>query len=285
METMECEKIMGQKMKALEPHEVINLDAYPITDTNSVEFEALVKGLRSTLDAQQYVVLPDFIRPDAREQAVVQIQETLHLAHHNSIFRNCYLEHQTDPSLPNDHPKNILNAGSNRILAADLLPELSPLRAIYYWENTMQLVSGIVGDRVCAFEDPLGPVNALCFKNGDHSSWHFDSDNAFTMTLMLQAPESGGKFEIIPNLRTDDDQRYDQVSNALLGNLDDAVSVGREEGALCIFRGCNSLHRVTPVEGERLRIMGTFFYENKPGVVGDPIVNETVYGRRAELPN
>jgi len=276
---------MEQKMKALELHDVINLDAYPIADTNSVEFEALTTRLRDSLDAQQYVVLPDFIRPTAREQAVAQIQDSLHLAHHNKIFRNCYLEHQTDSSLPDDHPTNIMNAGSNWILVADLLPELSPLKAIYYWENMMQLVAGIVGDRVCAFEDPLGPVNALCFKNGDHSSWHFDSDNAFTMTLMLQAPEGGGKFEIIPNLRTNEDPRYEHVSNALLGNLDDAVAVGREEGALCIFRGCNSLHRVTPVEGDKLRIMGTFFYENKPGVVGDPIVNETVYGRRAELPN
>jgi hypothetical protein len=236
------------------------------------------------LDEQQFVVLPDFIRPAAREQAAAQIQDALHLAHHNTRFRNCYFEHQKTHSLPDDHPKNILNAGSNWILAADLLPTYSPLKTIYNWENTMQLVSGIVGDRVCAFEDPLGSVNALCLKRGDHSSWHFDSDNAFTMTLMLQASERGGKFEIIPNLRTDKDQRYEQVSSALLGNHDDAVVVGREEGALCIFRGCNSLHRVTPVEGGSLRIMGTFFYENKPSVVGDPIVNETVYGRRATVP-
>jgi DNA-binding response OmpR family regulator len=45
--------------------------------------------------------------------------------------------------------------------------------------------------------------------------------------------------------------------------------------------GAGGHHRVTPVEGDRLRIMGTFFYENQPGVIGDPIVNETVYGRRA----
>lgn len=276
---------MGQIMHAIEPAEVINLDAYPIADTRSRDFAELVKELRNTLNSQQFVVLPDFIRPAAREQAIAQIEDAFHLAHHNAIARNCYLEHQTDPSLPDDHPKNIVKVGSNRILAADVLPAISPLKTIYYWDNMMQLVSGIVGDRVCPFEDTLGPVNALCFKHGDHSAWHFDSDNAFTMTLMLQAPESGGKFEMVPNLRTDDDQRHDQVSKVLLGNEDDAVSVGREEGALCIFRGCNSLHRVTPVEGDRLRIMGTFFYENQPGVIGDPIVNETVYGRRATFPN
>ena len=44
------------------PQEVINLDAYPIGDTNSPAFEALCARLRGGLDARQYVVLPDFIR-------------------------------------------------------------------------------------------------------------------------------------------------------------------------------------------------------------------------------
>ena len=126
----------------------------------------------------------------------------------------------------------------------------------------------------------MQPVNALCFREGDCSSWHFDSENAFTMTLMLQKPEAGGNFQMSPNTRTDDDQRYDRVRQVLLGETDELVEVARDEGALCIFRGCNSLHRVSPVEGNRLRIMGVFVYENEPGVVGDPEVNETVYGRR-----
>ena len=138
---------MGQDRQAIEPDEVINLDAYPLSDTGSSDFAVLVKELQHRLDSQQYVVLPDFIHPAAREQAVTQIQDAFHLAHHNSTVRNCYLEHQTDPSLPDDHPKNIVNVGSNRILAADLLPAVSPLKTIYYWENMMQFVSGIVGDR------------------------------------------------------------------------------------------------------------------------------------------
>jgi hypothetical protein len=71
------------------------------------------------------------------------------------------------------------------------------------------------------------------------------------------------------------------VGEVLTGERDDTiVSVAREPGALCIFRGCNSLHRVSPVEGSTLRIMGVFVYEAKPGMVGDPEVNETIYGQR-----
>ena len=36
-------------------------------------------------------------------------------------------------------------------------------------------------------------------------------------------------------------------------------------------------------EGDRLRIMGVFVYEDEPGVIGDPEVNETIYGRRTAL--
>ena len=45
-----------------------------------------------------------------------------------------------------------------------------------------------------------------------------------------------------------------------------------------MFRGCHSAHRVTPVRGNRIRMMGVMVYEAAPGVVGDPVVNATVYG-------
>lgn len=271
---------MEQEPRGLTPQDIINLEVYPIEDTDSVAFKTLTGRLRGELDAQQYVVLPGFVRPAARGRAVQQIENILHLANHNCSERNCYLQRRPDPSLPEDHPRNVFLSASTWMLAADLLPAESPLKTLYYWDNMKTMVARIVGvDRLYDNEDPLQPVNALCYKNGDRSAWHFDSVNAFTMTLMLQAPQEGGRFEMIPNIRSDDDQNYERVKTAVLGDGDGVVEVGREEGALCIFRGCNSLHRVCPVEGDRLRIMGVFVYENEPGVIGDPEVNATVYGR------
>ena len=264
------------------PEDVINLDAYPIGDTESDAFKVLTERLRRELDDQQYVTLPGFIRPAARAQAVAQIESVLDRANHNGADRNCYLQRAGDPSLPDDHPRNILNHASTWMLAADLLPDGSPLKTLYYWDNMKKMVAGIVGvDVLYDNDDPLQPVNALCYRNGDQSAWHFDSVNAFTMTLMLLAPDAGGRFEIHRNTRSDHDQNYDQVRRVVMGDPAGVIEVGREEDALCIFRGCNSLHRVSPVEGDRLRIMGVFVYENEPGVIGDPEVNETIYGRRA----
>jgi hypothetical protein len=258
---------------------VVNLDAYPIHQPGSAAVSDLAARLSEDLERQQYVVLPDFIRPEARTRAVAQVEAALPRANHNCSDRNCYLQRSGDPALPADHPRNRLMPASTWMLAADLLPDDSPLKTIYYAPEMKDFVAGIVGAQALYFnEDPLQPVNALCYRTGDRSAWHFDSVNAFTMTLMLQAPESGGRFEMVPNTRTDDDPCVERVARALNGE-EPAVEVGREEGALCIFRGCNSLHRVSPVDGERLRIMGVFVYENRPGVTGDPEVNRTVYGR------
>ncbi|MGI9463010.1 MAG: HalD/BesD family halogenase, partial [Aestuariivirgaceae bacterium] len=204
-------------------------------------------------------------------------------AHDNNARRNCYLHRKGDPDLPNDHPRNLLFESSTRMIAYDLLPETSPLKTLYHWDATRQMVSDIVGaDELYDSADPFQPVNVLCAERGDQSAWHFDSSNAFTMTLMLQAPDAGGEFELVPNTRSDADESYDYVHGVLTGKFpDDAVPVAREAGSLCIFRGCNSLHRVTPVAGDTMRIMAVFVYEAAPGVIGDPEVNANIYGPRA----
>eukprot|EP00752_Nemacystus_decipiens_P015484 g13815.t1 len=263
------------------PDAVIDLARYPLDAPDDPRRAEIVARCRSDLERQQYCELPGFITEAARARAVADALDALPRGHDNSAERNCYLQRTGDPALPSDHPRNIMLSASTRMLAADLLPPASPLKTLYYWGPLQQAIAEIVGEaRLYPNEDPLQPVNTLCYREGDRSAWHFDSVNAFTMTLMLQAPERGGEFQIWPNTRSDDDQSYDQVARVLKGEADDRIrTVAREPGALCIFRGCNSLHRVSPVEGERLRIMGVFVYETEPGVTGDPQVNETVYGR------
>ena len=171
------------------------------------------------------------------------------------------------------------------MLAYDLIPAGSPLKILYHWDGTRRLVADIVGvERLYDNADPFQPANMLCFEAGDRSSWHFDSGNDFTVTVMLQAPEAGGAFELVPNARSEDDPNLDYLRAVLQDERpQEAVEVAREPGSLCIFRGCHSLHRVAPVAGATLRVMGVLVYETEPGVVGDPEVNATVYGPRTAL--
>lgn len=261
---------------------LVNTQKYPINDKHNPLRKLFIARLKAELEENQYCILPDFINVEALEAMKNEALLLRPNANDNTSRRNCYLQRSFDTSLPDDHARNLMNDASTRIIPYKSLTKKSTLKALYHWQAVREMVAEIVGD-IPLFdnEDEYQPANYVCYNQGDQSSWHFDSVNAFTITLMVQAAESGGDFELSPNSRTDDDQNYDHVAKVLKGELDQStVSVGRDPGALCIFRGCNSLHRVSPVVGETMRIMGVFVYETQPGIKGDLEVNETVYGAR-----
>jgi hypothetical protein len=265
---------------ALRPEEIVNLAAWPIADTADPRRAALVGRLRHDLDTLQYCVLPDFITRAALEQTVADVKSVFERGYRNRSHRTCYLYKKGDPSKPADDPANIFFDASYRMIANDVLPDGIPIKTLYRWPAMIRFVEDVVSAaRLFPSDDPLQPVNVVCYDAGDCSAWHFDSTSPFTMTLMLQAAESGGEFEIVPNTRSQDDPMTAEVTKVLKGDRSRLKTVPREPGALVIFRGCNSLHRVTEVAGQRQRLMSVFVYEDHPGVIGDPGVNETVYGR------
>ena len=267
---------------ALKLEDILNLDDYPINDQNNAKREALVERCQADLNSLLYCVIPNFVRPAALHQMAGEATRLNEDAYHNNALRNCYLHRQRDSALPADHPRNLQDRSSVRMIAYDQLEVSSPLKTFYQADCVRELVADIIGEgELFENEDPYQPANYVCYREGDESSWHFDADNSFTMTLMVQPAESGGDFEMSPNTRTDNDENYAHVGQVLRGERDDTVvAIGREPGALCLFRGCNSLHRVSPVHGATQRIMGVFVYEFAPGIVGDAEVNATIYGER-----
>ena len=264
-----------------DPATTVDLEAYPIADTSDPGYEALVERCRRGLDARQYCVLPGFVRPGALAAMVEEVAGLADQAYANTSHRNCYLQREPDPALPPDHPRNIFFDASYRMIADDLFAETSLLKGLYHYAPVGRLIADIVGaEALYPNEDPYQPVNVLCYGEGDRSAWHFDSTNAFTVTLMLQAAEAGGEFEIAANTRSETDPNIEPLREVLLGDRARVVRVPREPGALVIFRGCNSVHAVSPIEGATRRLMAVFVYETEPGVTGDPEVNETVYGPR-----
>jgi len=262
--------------------DIVNLDLYPVTDPEAPARAELIAQCRTDLQDKLYCTLPNFVTTSALAVMAAEATHLQSMAYHNNALRNCYLHRQLDPTLSDDHPRNLQDRSSTRMIAYDQIPETSPLRTFYHHNAVRSLVAGIVGEgELFDNEDPYQPANYVCYQDSDESSWHFDADNSFTMTLMIQPALQGGEFEMSPHTRTDTDQNYDHVARVLRGERNDTVlSVGREPGALCLFRGCNSLHRVTPVGGDTLRIMGVFVYEFRAGVKGDPEVNATIYGPR-----
>jgi hypothetical protein len=266
----------------MEITDIVNLNSYPIIDSDGASAVSLRDRCRRDLAKNRICAIPDFVTEDALEVMAAEAVRLQEAAYHNNSLRNCYLHQQKDPSLAEDHVRNLQDRSSVRMIAYDQLASDSPLKTFYQSDAVRKLVAGIVdeGD-LFPNEDPYQPANYVSYREGDESSWHFDEDNSFTMTLMIQASENGGLFEMSPDTRSDTSENYDHVKDVLMGSCnDEIVSVGRNPGELCIFRGSHSLHRVTPVSGSSLRIMGVFVYELSPGCVGDPEVNATIYGPR-----
>ncbi len=118
----------------------------------------------------------------------------------------------------------------------------------------------------------------MSYQAGQALNWHFDRSE-FTTTLLLQAPERGGEFEYRTDLRSDDDPNYDGVAKLLNGQDDRIKKIALTPGTLNVFRGKNTAHRVTPVEGENARIIAVFSYYDRPGVTFSQEERVGFYGR------
>ena len=127
-------------------------------------------------------------------------------------------------------------------------------------------------------DDPLARLNIIGYGHGEALNWHFDRSE-FTTTLLLQSPERGGVFQYRTGLRSDEDANYDGVADFLNHGQASASSLQLSAGTLNVFRGKNTAHRVTPVEGERKRIIAVFSYYEQAGVQFSDEENVGFYGR------
>jgi hypothetical protein len=57
-----------------------------------------------------------------------------------------------------------------------------------------------------------------------------------------------------------------------------------QPGSLLLFRGRNSLHRVTPVRGAQARIVALLAFDAKPGTDSTAELKLARYGRTRPLP-
>jgi hypothetical protein len=129
------------------------------------------------------------------------------------------------------------------------------------------------------YADPCGALNLAVMSSGEQLQWHFDQTD-FVVSLAIQAAEAGGDFDVVPRIRSTGDERYDDVARVLQGAHDGVVTLPMTPGTLLVFEGRNSLHRVSPIEGGRLRHVGLLAYDTKPGTVSSDLLREVRYGRR-----
>lgn len=71
---------------------------------------------------------------------------------------------------------------------------------------------------------------------------------------------------------------FDGVGALLDGDVKPDV-LAIEPGGLVLFRGRNSIHRVSPNESDRTRILAVLAYNSEPGIELSESARKTFYGR------
>jgi hypothetical protein len=255
----------------------IDLDRYPIHHAG-LERDALIATARRAIDAEGCAILKGFVRPQHLPAIVAECDRTAQYGHRNFNRTNPYFTVDRD-DLPDSHPLRRFYDRSNAFVPADHFGHDSILRAIYEWPAFGPFIQEALGEeRFFPYADPLADVIVNLAEEGNGFPWHFDTNN-YTVTLAIQNAERGGAFQYSPYLRTSTDENYPGVERVLDGDQSLIRTVQLEPGDLQIFKGRYSLHRVTPLEGPRLRYVAIFSYVEEPGMVGRPERAQQLYGR------
>ena len=260
--------------------DILDLDRYPLHEPGSADWVRLVDRCRADLAMEGMFDLEGFVRPAAVARAIAEVKpvlDTLSFVHrraHNVYFR------KEVPELPADHPALAKVETISHTVCADQIPTSVPIW-IYEWPHfAVFLAACMEKDALFTMRDPLARVNVMGYREGEALNWHFDRSE-FTTTILFQAPDQGGAFQYRSGLRSDTDPNYDGVVKVLRGEDPEVRTLALKPGSLNVFKGKNTMHRVTPVKGERERLIAVYSYYERPGVTFSKEEQMGFYGRAA----
>jgi alkylated DNA repair dioxygenase AlkB len=257
---------------------LVDLDRFPLDDLEGARGQALVDDCRRRLAESGMFSLEGFVLRSALRQCVAEIAPVLERdAFTHRRRHNIYFDDDIAGPAP-DHPALGRVETVNHTVCADQIPGSIVCR-VYAWPPLVDFLAATMGKtRLHLMADPLARANVIAYRDGEALNWHFDRSE-FTTTLLLQAPEAGGEFQYRSDLRSESDPNYDGVARLLAGRDPEVTTLPLAPGTLNIFKGRYTAHRVTPVEGERERIIAVFSYYEKRGIVFSDAERRGFYGR------
>ncbi len=246
--------------------------------------EAFIENCRHTLAEHGALVLPGFFTEQLVEAVLTDSLPRIDEAFFTvGTTHNVYLT-ALDPDLADDHPFNRQVTSTKGCLAHDQVPPPSPLHEVYQSDEFKRFLCKVLGLKsIHPYADNVSGINVHFHLDGQELGWHFDN-SSFAVTTLMQAPESGGRFEYVANVRdADGDRHCDLMSfddvEAVLDGRTAVQELTFEPGDLVLFRGRNSMHRVTPSRGSTPRVLVVFAYNTEPGIGLSESAKLTFYGR------
>lgn len=259
-------------------HDIIDLDRFPLDREGTDDWTGLVDRCRADLKAQGMFNLHGLMRANVAADMAGSLAPRFdregfrHEREHNIYFR------KDIPGLAPDHPALTRFCTSNDTLCGDQLRG-SPADRLYRWPAFARFLAAAMElPELHTMGDDLAGLNVMSYRDGQALNWHFDRSE-FTTTLLLQSPEEGGDFVYRSDLRTAEDPNFDGVARLLRGEDSDVRTLRLTPGTLNVFRGRNTPHRVSPVKGDRARMIAVMSYFPTPGVQFSDAERIAFYGR------
>ncbi|HAU5564533.1 MULTISPECIES: 2OG-Fe(II) oxygenase [unclassified Pantoea] len=252
---------------------LIRFDLHPLADAD------WRRECREQLNQHGALVLRQFLQPNALQSIIAEGDAQRHLAYHTLSKHNVYLM-KKDEAYDADHPRNRDVISTKGCITDDVIAAESPLRQLYNDELFKSFLCDVLGETALyPYADPLSSINLHYAPDGQELGWHFDN-SSFAITLLVQKPRAGGVFQYVKDLRDADagEMNFDGVA-AVLDQRQPVDALAIEAGDLVLFRGRNSLHRVTPTEGDITRMLAVLAYNTQPGIALSETARMTFYGR------
>jgi len=236
---------------------------------------------KQTLDQNGALELPQFLCPEAVLAIQAEGEKHQHLAYFTVNQHNIFLT-APDPAYEAEHPRNRLVSSSKGCITDDQIPASSVLRTLYGSPEFRQFLYTVLGEtELHEYADALSSINLHYAGEGQELGWHFDN-SSFAITLLIQKPAGGGVFEYAKDIReTQAGEKNFEAIGSVLDGKKPPEKLEMDAGTLVLFRGRNSMHRVTPTKGDRTRMLVVLAYNTEPGIALSESAQMTFYGRVA----
>ena len=254
----------------------MNPSPYSIDTPENPETQRLIQDCRSELSEHGMCMLPHFVSAATLDHMQQEARSLSPDAHHNEHWR-------TSPRGGGDSTvgeSTKATRASIWAIAFDQMGPDSPSRQLYESDDLLNFVSEItVQPELYRCVDPIVSCSFTIFRNGDELGWHYDPKTNLVVTLLLQNADDGGSFEFANGVRNPGFDDTEIELAIIEGRYDGVQCPDLQPGTLTIINGHTSFHRVTPISGNKERIMAIFNYSTTPEYHFSEKIREKFYGR------
>ena len=250
---------------------------YPLDrPIESSEYRRLIDKAKTGLAEKNCARLSGFIRPEILKLMQAEAAELAPGATFTQNDFNPYFSVPPD-DVPDDHPLKRFSSRRHGMIRADKFNRKDAIWAVFQNTDLLNFVARCLDlEELYPYQDPFGQVNVNVQPAGCEFPWHFDH-NDFTISIGLKLPDSGGCFEFVPDIRTDQDENYNAVKKVLDGECSSVQKLYLRPGDLQLFKGGYTLHRVSaPMNEERHSLL--LSYVTDPSHIASPEYSKRLWG-------